>query len=162
MEASEVELRELFGPRADYYVMQWSGASRRTVNRPALFLSGLWLPFRRMYLATAIFYSVALLETVVEELLLWRLGYPRVLRLVDAAVMLVPAIVCGVWGNRWYMAHARRILAQTRALELPMKHSLGILRNRGGTRRLHAVGSLGAFMLLAYGVGYALEALLGP
>jgi Protein of unknown function (DUF2628) len=158
---TEDELRAVFGPRADYYLEQWRGTARRTINRPALFLAGLWLPFRRMYRITFLFFLAVLIETLLEELIFRRLGFAHVPRGVELASALAPGVVCGAFGNRWYISHVTKLVARAYALGLGEEERLKELARQGGTRPLHAA----AFFLLLVGLAWAgvqaLEALGG-
>ena len=95
-EASEAELRAVFGPRADYYVAQWQGTARRASNWAAFWFSGAWLPFRRLYSAALIFYAAIAVESVLEEIVFRWIGYGEVPTAVSRAVALACATVCGV------------------------------------------------------------------
>ena len=148
-EASEAELRAVFGPRADYYVAQWQGTARRASNWAAFWFSGAWLPFRRLYSAALIFYAAIAVESVLEEVVFRSIGYREVPTAVNRAVSLACAIACGVWGNRWYLARVRRVISETRALALPPEEHLKQLSRRGGTRMWHAVAFLFMFVIVA-------------
>jgi len=147
-EASEAELRAVFGPRADYYVAQWQGTARRASNWAAFWFSGAWLPFRRLYSAALIFYAAIAVESVLEEIVFRWIGYGEVPTAVSRAVALACATVCGVWGNRWYLARVRRVISETRALALPPEEHLRELGRRGGTRVWHAVAFLFVFVIV--------------
>src|SRR6476620_7317947 len=63
MDLTEQEARAFVGPNADYYCKHWfSGGTG--FNWAAFLLCGLWLPYRKMYVATTILY-VAILSTAV-------------------------------------------------------------------------------------------------
>jgi hypothetical protein len=102
-EPTEGELRAAFGSKADYYLSQWSGAAGRRINWAAFFLSGFWLPYRRLYGITLIFFAIVFVETFAEEIVFQWLGYAAVPRIVERLSTLIPALVCGAWGNRWYL-----------------------------------------------------------
>lgn len=117
-EAAEQDLRAFFGRNADYYLERWrqsevSGRGDGKFNWAAFLLSGFWLSYRKMYAATAIFIGVILLETMVEDWYFTKvLGKPDVPAAVGSVVGLVAALICGAFGNRWYLAHARRRVAE--------------------------------------------------
>jgi Protein of unknown function (DUF2628) len=158
-DATDAELAAVFRPRSEYYLAQWRGTSHRGYNWAAFLLSGAWLPFRRLYLVTAIFYGVVVLETVIEEVLFWWFGYREVPPVVDRIVALAFAGACGSMGNRWYLARVRRIISETRALGLAPDEHLQALSRRGGTRLWHALGFFALFLVLVVG-GEVLVSLL--
>jgi hypothetical protein len=144
---TDAELRAVIGPKADYYVSQWHGTATRSYNWAAFLLSGLWIPFRRMYWSTAIFYGVILADVIVEEVILHALGRAEWPRAVERVLMILPGIVCGVFGNRWYVHHLRRVIAATRSLALPEEEHLRELAARGGTRVWHALGAFSVLII---------------
>lgn len=158
-DASEAELRAVFGPRADYYFAQWQGTGRRASNWAAFWFSGLWLPFRRLYLVALVFYAAIAVESVLEEVVFRWMGYREVPTAVNRAVGLACALVCGAWGNRWYLARVRRIISETRALGLSPDEHLRELGRRGGTRVWHAVAFLLVFLIMLVGSVIALTAI---
>lgn len=155
---SEQELRTFVGKRADYYLNEWRPAldeqsSATGFNVAGMFLSGLWLPYRKMYLVTLIFYGALVAETALEELVyvgvLGRSEPPAGLRLL---VGLVAGFVCGLFGNSWYLAHARKKIASLRSNSLEGNAYFEALGKVGGT-------SLGA-VLLSLLLAFILTAIL--
>jgi hypothetical protein len=140
------ELRAFIGRRADYYLKKWGPMIRGNgiatgMNWAALFFSGFWLPYRKMFRATAILYGFVFVESIVEEVLsVGFLGYQDVPRQVDLIVNLAVAFVCGTYGNRWYFSHAKQIISQVRAERSANEDLLEHLSKRGGTSFLAAVG----------------------
>jgi len=65
-DATDAELKAVFGPHTDYYVAQWRGTAPRQSNWAAFFFSGIWLLFRRMYKIGAVFFAVVLVESLLE------------------------------------------------------------------------------------------------
>jgi hypothetical protein len=71
------EVAAFVGEKAGYYLQKWrpvldgtgNAGNATGFNWAAFFLSGLWLPYRKMYRATAIFFGVILLETLFEEII---------------------------------------------------------------------------------------------
>ncbi len=159
------ELRAFVGSNADYYLRKWASIRRERrggagSNLAAVFFSGLWLPYRKMYKATVIFFGVVFVESFLEEFFfVGVLGEPETPRPVARIVTLVVALVCGYYGNRWYLSHAKKIIAEVRMLRLDDESFLNELARRGGTSLL---ASLAVVCLLII-VTVALElALLGP
>ena len=131
------EFRAFVGPNwADYYY----GALRRILtgkgsgasfNWAAFFLTGFWLPYRKMYLATVIFYGIVFLEIILED---------KTTGLLYFVVNLLIPVICGAYGNRWYLSHARRVIAVVRRRLLERDIFLQRLANRGGTSLVSAIG----------------------
>jgi hypothetical protein len=151
---TEQELRAFVGRNANYYLRKfWPALKTRgpgydnvaiaglMVKQPktgfnwvAFFLSGLWLPYRKMYLPTLLLFGVVLIESVLEEVVfVGILGKPEpphdLARLVGFAV----AIVCGCFGNQWYLYRARKVIADVRSQGLSAEEHLRELSKRGGT-----------------------------
>jgi hypothetical protein len=127
---TEKELRAFVGPRANYYLDEWRcarpGESRGwSFNWAAHLAPGLWLPYRKMYLLTFLFYTgVCPVLAVVEVLVsmdVARLAKQRELGLLYAATALglvVPLgvwFVCGMAGNRLYLSHTRKKIRRIRS-----------------------------------------------
>lgn len=150
------QLRAFVGPRAHVYLRKWAGDSG--FNWPAFFFSGLWIAYRKMYRVTAIFFGAVLVISIAEEVLFVHiLGEPEAPPALDHAVNLVLALVCGFSGNRWYLSHARRVIAEVRALGLPDDASIDMISRRGGTNLLAAIGILLLFMAVVFAVFFVLE-----
>src|SRR5262245_25293633 len=70
-DALEQELRAFVGPRADVYLRKWApllyGSGQAGFNWPAFLLAGIWLPYRKMYAVSLIFYGAIVAESVLEE-----------------------------------------------------------------------------------------------
>jgi hypothetical protein len=131
------EFRAFVGPNwGDYYY----GALRRILtgkgvgasyNWAAFVLPGFWFPYRKMYLATAILYGVAFLEIILGD---------KTPGIVDFGVPLLIFAICGAYGNRWYLSHAKREIAVVRQRFLERDIFLQRLANRGGTSLVSAIG----------------------
>jgi hypothetical protein len=157
MEAStltEAEIRAFVGRRAGYYLTKWAAAlddpfGRATgFNWAAFLFSGLWIPYRKMYRTALIFYSIVVAVSVVEFIAqaagFLSDGALRALEGFDRIIGLVFSIVCGMYGNYWYLTHARREIARIRASGLKDAAYYDALARRGGTTIL---ASLGLFFL---------------
>src|SRR5262245_45836022 len=103
---TEAELRAFFGPRADYYLAQWRGTARRPYNLAAALFSGFWLPFRRLYRHAAVFWAVALGLVVSAKLL------PALPKPVEPLIQVAMFSTCAAFGNGWYLARAREMVAR--------------------------------------------------
>jgi hypothetical protein len=164
---TEQEIRAFVGSRADYYFGKWraalEGSGKGTgFNWAAFFLSGLWLPYRKMYLATGILYGIILLESTLEEVvfvgILRKSESPPAL---DRVVGIAVAIICGAFGNRWYLSHTRKGVAQLRVQSLPEDSYLQALSKRGGTNIAASLGCFIIFLVAAFLIVYLLDLALG-
>ena len=140
----------MVGKRADHYLKKWQATEHGGFNVAAFLLSGLWLPYRKMYRITAILYSAIIVESLLEELVfVWGLGWPETPRAVERGVSAAVCWLCGGFGNRWYLAHVKRVVADARA-EIPDDTArLTMLAARGGTS---VWGALGFFALFVVGM----------
>jgi len=134
----------------------WSGGTG--FNWGAFFFSGLWLPYRKMYTAAFILWGIILVESILEELLFVGIlvkqetppGFDRI-------VGLVVGVVCGAYGNRWYLSHARRIISDIRSQGLPQDAVLRTIAERGGTNLPAAFGILLLYIAAIFVVFFVLE-----
>jgi hypothetical protein len=177
---TEQEVRAFVGRKADHYFQRWGPAlkSQRArydqvavaglllrlpktgFNWAAFLLSGLWLPYRKMYVPTLVLFGVILAEAVLEEVVfvgaLHMPAPPAALgRLVGVAV----AVVCGCFGNRWYLSHARKVITEVRFQGLPEEEHLRMLSKRGGTSLPAALGFFVAFIGAVFAVRSVLDLL---
>jgi hypothetical protein len=162
--AGEKEIRTFVGPRADYYVRKWSPVLNRQsasagFNAAAFVGSGLWLPYRKMWKATFIFYGILTIENVLEELL-----FPDVLQQLFSAglsklVGLAAAIVCGIGGNRWYLSHTRQAIAALREQGLADDAFNKALEQKGGTSLSVSLGVFSIFVAMNIAIVSAMSAM---
>lgn len=151
---TEAEVRAFVGTGAEYYLRKWRPAlegagnagNATGFNWAGFLLSGAWLPFRKMYRITAIFLGVLLLETLLEEIVYTRvLGRPEAPGTLGNMIGLVGAMICGGFGNEWYLSHTQEVIAQVRGQGLPEDAYLQELAKRGGTSFAASLGFLAAF-----------------
>ena len=175
---TEEEVKAFVGRKADYYCRKWSLAlkgqgvghdqvavaglmlsqPRTDFNWAAFLLSGLWLPYRKMYVLTLVFFGVILAESVLEEVFfVGALGMPEPPAAVGRLVGLAAAIVCGCFGNRWYLSHARKVITEVRSQGLPEEEYLRILSKRGGTSLSAALGFFVLFIGAVFTVLFVLQ-----
>ena len=115
---TEWEIRAFVGPKADYYLKAWNAADERgmpeiTLNWPALLLSALWLPYRKMYTGTVIFYAAGAALALLENFVfVGILGMPNTPSAAGTLQGLLTGIVCGAFGNGWYGWRARRLVSK--------------------------------------------------
>ena len=160
---AEKEFSAFVGPKADYYLERWrfavDGPEIATgFNWAAFFLSGLWLPYRKMYRFAAIFFGIIWLETVLAEVV-WVgiLGKPEAPAALGRFVGLVASIVCGWLANEWYLSHARKAISEVRSQGLSEEAHLEALAKRGGTSLAASLGFLVVFLLAAFAALILLE-----
>ncbi len=153
---AEQEIRAFVGRRADYYLRNWKGAlagdGRGTgFNRAAFFLSGFWLPYRKMYFAAFVFYGIIVFESIVEEVVfVGILGKPETPVEIERLSAVAAAIVCGAFGNRWYLSRVRREITNLKSQGLPEEAILETLSRRGGTSIAASIGFFVLFMALIF------------
>jgi len=98
-----------------------------------------------MYLITAIFFGIILLESILEEVVfVGILGKPEAPPALSRLVGLVATILCGSLGNHWYLSHTWKAIAEVKDQGLPEDAYLQALAKRGGTS---IAGSLAFFIL---------------
>jgi hypothetical protein len=68
-EPTDEELTAFVGTKADYYLPRWRASQQRLggFNFAAFFVSGFWLPYRKMYRTTLLFYGLVLAVCIVED-----------------------------------------------------------------------------------------------
>ena len=141
------EFRAFVGPKwAVFYGSAWTriliGKGRGpSFNWAAFFLAGFWLPYRKMYLNTAIFFGIVALEMMLEDMYFIGIrGAAESPILVSFGVPLLIAAICGAYGNRWYLSHAKKVIAVVREQGLQRAVFLERLSNRGGTSLVSGIG----------------------
>lgn len=165
--AEDRYLRAFVGSKADYYLQRWtpsveSEEASTGFNPAAFLLTGLWLGYRKMYLGASIFFAVILVESVAEELLFVGVLGKESPAAMSRVVGLVAAIVCGSYGNRWYLSHARKEIADVRAQGFEEQAVLEALSKRGGTSLGPAIGLLLLFLGVTFAVSFVLGLVLYP
>ena len=84
---------------------------------------------------------------------------PEPSRGMNRGVGLIIGIVCGLFGNRWYLSHAQKVIAKVRSQGLPEEEHLRMLSKRGGTNLLASVGFIALFILAIFLLFFALDLL---
>ncbi|MFC1806373.1 tetratricopeptide repeat protein [Planctomycetota bacterium] len=148
------EAKAFIGPNAAYYLDRWAQAldgRGRTIgfNAGAFWLTGLWLPYRKLYSLALVYYAILAVAAGLEQLL--TAGQEGGSNTVGMVVGLVGGLVFGSYGNRWYLSRARNVVAQVRAQDLPDDEHLETLASRGGTSFLRALAMLALFYVLMMG-----------
>lgn len=165
----EFELRAFVGRKADYYLRKWAprlndSSAEAGMNWAAFFLTAFWLAYRKMYRATFIFYAVVIALAILQQVVfVGLLGSEAVPPVVGAVVNLMTAIVCGFFGNAWYLTHTQRAIATARSQGLEDEHLLFVLAQRGGTSLLAAFGLvfLGFVLIALLVLGLIVAATIG-
>jgi hypothetical protein len=159
-EPTEAELRAFFGPRANYYLAQWHGTARRRYNVAAFLLSGLWLPFRRLYRHALVLWGGVLGLGLVDYVASANLGRPAIPKAVDLLLTFAIPALCAVFANGWYLARAQDAIASVRVRSLPPEQHLAEVAQAGGTRAWHSVAFVVAYVLIVF-VVFVLLAMMG-
>lgn len=149
------ELRVFVGGKANYYLQKWAPRLQDPqaevgMNWAAFFLTAMWMCYRKMYRVAFIFYGVTTLVVVAQYVVFVTvMGLPAIPAGVGLIGNVAAAVICGLYGNAWYLAHAERLIAEARA-QGSDEHYLGhVLARRGGTSLLAALGVPFALGLLA-------------
>ena len=100
------------GQGSDYYVPKWynfkSGKSVASFNIAAFFLGVLWMLFRKMYLAAAIWLMAAIAIGFLEEFLIEQNGWYENQNAIETISNIIISIVMGFFGNYFYYLSAER------------------------------------------------------
>jgi len=156
---SEAEIRAFVGRNAKYYLRKWSSpfgdfTTATGFNWAAFLLSGFWILYRRMYRVALIAFTIVAVPAVGTEIPaaagLADEGTIRALNAVGNLCGFAFAIVCGIFGNAWYLAHTKRQIAQVRELGLTEEAYLRALARRGGTSFFGALGLFALFLVAIY------------
>jgi len=147
------EIRAFVGRGAEYYLNEWTPALQNRgqatgFNVAALLLSGLWLPYRKLYKVATIFFGIILAPSVLEEIL--PASQPAIQNAVAVfgwVVAVTAWIVCGAFGNRWLLSRARRVIAEVRSCGLGEAEHLDMISKRGGTNTAASVGMFFMFLV---------------
>jgi hypothetical protein len=149
------ELQAFVGPKAKYYLRKWaprleSPDGEVGMNWAAFFLTAFWMGYRKMYRNVALYFVATFAIWVpVELLFVYVVRAKTTPGIVSLLLNLMVALVCGAFGNVWYLEHAKRKIAAVRAQGLEGQHRLYALAQRGGTSLLGSIG-------LVFGAGFAL------
>jgi hypothetical protein len=163
-ESADWELRACVGRNADYYLRAWYGVLRGRrqstgFNWAAFLLSGLWLPYRKMYVATLIFFVAVMAESFLEVVGEALIEVPPPAWL-DRVVGLVFAGICGAFGNRWYLSHVSRVIAKARGEGLSDRKLRTRLASRGGTSVVAPIATILLFLATIFAIGIAVDVVI--
>jgi Protein of unknown function (DUF2628) len=166
-EPTENEIRAFVGKNSDYYLSRWSalltgGESKIRFNIAAFWLTGLWLPYRKMYKITITLYSVIIAETILEYILFdGILKYDEPPKILGYIVGITIGFVCGIYGNRWYYSHTCKNISEVRRLSTSEASRTQALIKRGGTSWSAAIGFNLMFMIVVIVVIGTVSVLFG-
>jgi hypothetical protein len=159
---TDEEARHVVGPRADYYLRAWATPGGR-FNWAAMCWSGFWMAYRRMYWQTAVFFILALVETIAEDLVFVRwLGHPAPPRWLGRIFPIAVASLFARFGNLLYRSHVEKTVQSVRLLALAPAEAAQSLVKRGGTSRMAPVVALIAFVVVAVSLQVLFESALTP
>jgi hypothetical protein len=159
-------LRAFVGAKSDYYLRKWAPrlqdpAGETGMNWAAFFLTALWLAYRKMYKATFLFYAAVVgLWLAQVGVFMFALGLPQVPPIVSLVVNLMICLVCGAFGNGWYLNHANRIIASIRRQGIEGESLRLALAQRGGTSLAAALGLMFAPLIVFLVLGLIVAVLL--
>ena len=137
--------------KAEYYLNQWTLISddknAKLWNWSAVLLSGPWLLYRKMYLVATIFFSVILVETIISDFIFIDiLGKESSPKLYDIIMTIVYPIICGSFGNNWYLWHAKRKITEIKQSVTSVKLQQDTISRKGGVSLLSAI--LGSILMI--------------
>ncbi len=159
---TEAELRAFVGKNADYYLKRWAPALRGDggagFNLAALLLSGLWLGYRKMYQNTLILFAIIAAMTILELAgVLAGLVNPNVVGLLGNIVGLGAAVVCGMYGNAWYLSHAKTVILEARSRGRDGGVDLVELSRRGGTSVAKSLGMFFLYLVAVFVISFVIS-----
>lgn len=164
---TQQEIRAFVGNNSGYYLSRWSAflsgeGNESGFNVAAFWLFGLWLPYRKMYKITLIIYGSIVAESILEYILfVGILNYEEPPVVLSNVVGIALAMICGVYGNRWYYSHTCNKIDKLRRLNLSEESLNQALRRCGGTSLLAAVGFLMMFLIVLIVTVGTITVLLG-
>lgn len=152
----EEAVRAFVGSKADYYLRRWAPLLEGKTwgagfNWAAFFLTGLWLPYRKMYKITAIFLGFWVVESLGEELF-FQSSFARPGAVgqwqFDVGLNLVVSALFGLLANRLYLSHVRHAVAVAALEGLEGDERSTSLAKRGQTSLFSALLFQGGFVAL--------------
>ena len=147
------DLEVFVGENAQYYLTKWTDEDPglgEGFNEAAFFFSAIWLGYRKMYGRAAVVYGLFLLA-----LALWGNGGPAN---VGAVLSVTTAFVCGAFGNRWYLSHARNVIADV-PLGMEPQTRTRLIAKRGGPSFRSLLVCFFVFLVALGVTGHFLESL---
>jgi hypothetical protein len=171
IEVAEEELRAFVGTNAQSYVGDWMSVLEGRKKRPAfnavaLFFAGLWLPYRKLYRATAVFLGILLVVNLFELVVeMTTQPSPTQQTLIDSlgwGVAIVGWFICGFFANQWYLSRAIRVINDVRSRHLGGQEHLGEIAKRGGTSIGSSLGIFVGFIALNFALAFVVGMIFAP
>ena len=139
-------LRAYVNKNYDKYQSMWDMAetrsSKQTWNWAAFVFSLGWLAYRKMYLLSAIWIALILLEVVASMVVGYAERYSNIFTM-------ALAVDTGQVGNALYALHANKQVDQVKAA-LPSSHWVSTLRVKGGVNWWAGIGAFVICILLLF------------
>jgi len=163
-EYSEEELRAVVGKNAESYIKIWAPIIRgekstNGFNVAGFFLAASWMGYRKMTNIAAAWFVVAFISVLMEDLVfILILGRPESPAIAGSLFGFILALVCGYWGNTWYLSHVKTIVDSVRSKGLAREEYYDELSKRGGTSWGHTFLVLGIFFVFLI-AGFVYETL---
>ncbi len=123
------DLRAFVGKREEYYLTAWAPALKgygqvTSFNWCAFFFTVMWMAYRKMYFFAFLYTGVGVLVSIIQEVVCSvYFGLPESPRFVDRIATLVFSLICGSFGNRWYLRHAQQQIAKIQSIGLAHEES---------------------------------------
>lgn len=152
---NEHEARAFIGKETDYYLKKWQpileGRSQRAgFNWAAFFLTGLWLAYRKMFKGAFIYCGIILIVSFLRSFytlaILFKPEPPVAIDILEGLVYLATSIICGTFGNIWYLSRTRKGINEIRTQGLQDKAYFQSLSKSGGT----SLGKSLGFLILSF------------
>ncbi len=161
-----IELRAFVGAKADHFLRKWLPRLQDPQQGDvgfswiALFLPVLWLGYRKMYLPALIVGVVPAVLSVAQQLLfVTGLGLESAPLGANVILNLLACVICGLYGNAWYLNHAEAAIARAHNEGFGGEHLLLTLAHRGGTSVFGLIGMWVLSVIVGMLIGVALFAL---
>jgi hypothetical protein len=166
-EITEQEIHAFVGRNSNSYFRSWqpalSGMGRPNKFKAAAFwLSVFWVGYRKLYKVAAVLFGILLVEIALEIVI-----FEGVLNMqeppagLNGIIGLSVAIICGNWGNSWYLSHTKQIIEEVRMKRLDEKEHLSELARRGGTSIWASVGIFAFYMVATLAVLFIMGLFIG-
>ncbi|MGK2882406.1 MAG: DUF2628 domain-containing protein [Mycobacterium sp.] len=152
-DAEQRYLAAFAGPNAAYYLRKWAPFQLRQTKRAgfnwaAFFLSAPWLAYRKMYREAAVLWGVIIVLLLLDDVVAIAFSASTWTDIVSLAV----SLVCGVYGNRWYLNHSEVAVARARHEGHSGEALTNVLSQRGGTSLLAVFAMLGLAMAVMFAI----------
>ena len=163
---SESEIRAFVGSNSKYYLKKFLPSATGKIsisnfNLGALFFGILWLPYRKIWKVAYMFYGIIVVEMILEMIIFQGILHREVPVVWDRISGIIPAVICGQFGNRWYYSQMCNVISELRPDEYPDESYLKKLSERGGTNLAASFGLFILFIIVIVGVAMLVSLLTG-